>query len=155
MSAHAEIAAKINKIGPSVVSRALARAALGDWEASKALLPYIVPKAARAAQPISTKVEINITTTDDAKKTIARIAAAIGNQEIGMEEGILLMDVVGRALERMSVVDIQELTERLETIEKEAPTALMNSRQPVSHANGSTPRWGNIVHHPSLQAKDE
>jgi len=155
MAAHADIARKIQTIGPSVVSRALARAALGDWEASKALLPYIVPKAARSSMPISTRVEIDITSTDGAKKTISRIAAAIGNQEIGMEEGIQLMDVVGRALERMSVVDIQELTEKLEALEKETPTALMSSRQPVSHANGSTPRWGNITHHPSLKVADD
>ena len=155
MAAHAEIARKIQVIGPSVVSRALARAALGDWEASKALLPYIVPKAARSAQPISTKVAIDITTTEGAKQTIARIAASIGNQEIGMEEGILLMDVVGRALERMSVVDIQDLTEKLEALEKETPTALMSSRQPISHANGATPQWGNIAHHPSLKKTDD
>ena len=148
--AHADISRKIQALGPGVVSRALARAAMGDWDASKALLPYIIPKASRAVAPISTRIEIDISTTETAKATISRIARAIGMQEIGMEEGILLMDVVGRALERMSVVDIQELTEKLEAIEKESPTLQGNSRQPISHANGSTPTWGNIVHHRSL-----
>lgn len=153
--AHAEISRKINAIGPGVVSRALARAALGDWDATKALLPYIVPKAQRAAVPLSTKVKIDISNTAEAKATISRIAGAIGDQTIGMEEGILLMDVVGRALERMSVVDIQDLTAKIEELEKEQPTAMLSSRQPISHANGSTPKWGNIVHHPSLEKTDE
>lgn len=150
---HAEISRKIQAIGPAVVSHTLARAALGDFDAAKALLPYIVPKAHRAAAPISTKIEIDISTTENAKSTIQRIAAAIGAQELGMEEGILLMDVVGRALERMSVVDIQSLTEKLEQLEKQQPTAMLSSRQPISHANGSTPSWGNIIHHPSLKSE--
>lgn len=155
MNAHTEISRKIKALGPQVVSRTLARAALGEWEATKALLPYIVPKAARSVVPISSIVEIDITSTDNAKKTIARIAQAIGEQKLGLEEGVQLMDVVGRALERMSVVDIQELNEKIEALEKEQPAAQLSSRQPVSHANGATPKWGNIVHHPSLQAKDE
>lgn len=153
MSTHAEIQRKIQNIGPAVVSRTLARAAMGDFEAAKAMLPYIVPRAARSTMPISTKVEIDISTTEAAKQTIARIAAAIGAQEIGMEEGVLLMDVVGRALERMSVVDIQDLTTKIEELEKAQTAPAAISRQPMSRANGSTPRWGNIVHHPSVAPK--
>lgn len=153
---HREIAAGMNKLAPRIVQTICARAALGDYDAMKTLLPYLVPKAARAAAPISTRVEIDISSTAAAKKTLQNIAAAIGAQDIGMEEGVHLMDVVGRALERMSVVDIQELTERLEKLETEQdnPTSTLSSRQPVSRANGSTPMWGNIVHHPALAKKD-
>jgi hypothetical protein len=155
MSVPRETLRKLQTLGPHVVSHALARAALGDWETSKALLPYILPKAARASMPISTAVEIDISTTAAAKASMARIATAIGKQEIGMEEGILLMDVVGRALERMSVIDVQDLTLQLEAIEKEKTAPVASSRQPISHANGSTPRWGNIAHHHSLKSSDE
>ena len=151
MKSHTQIRKAIEGLGPYVVNRVLAQAALGDWDAAKTLMPYIVPRAARALTPISARVEVDISSTDTAKATIARIAAAIGNQEIGMEEGVQLMDVVGRALERMSIVDIHALTERIEQLEKEGPGAAVNVRQPVSRANGSTPTWGNIIHHPSLK----
>jgi hypothetical protein len=147
-----EIAQKLNALGPQIVSRFMAEAALGDRDAAKALLPYVMPKMNRAAIPVSTAVEIDISTTDAAKASLQRIALAIGTQQIGMEEGALLLDVVGRALERISVVDIQDLTAQIEKLEAEQhkTSVGISSRQPISRANGSTPTWGNIVQHPSI-----
>ena len=147
----------LNRLGPEIVSRTLARAALGDFDAQKALMAFILPRAKGQDIPISSKVKIDLSTPDGAKKSISQIAAAIGDQAIGLEEGVLLMDAVGRALERLSVVDITALTDRLEELER-APmhgTQAGSTRVALSRANGSTPKWGQIEHHPSLSKGDE
>ena len=130
----------------------MGRAALGDWEAMKALLPYVMPKMGRGATPISDAVEIDVSSVEAAKETLKRIAAAIGEQRIGLEEGNYMMDMVGRAMERMQTVDTRELLERIEKLEAEAAKPVVGGagRGPVSRLNGSTPTWGNIVKHPSV-----
>lgn len=142
-----EITKHLNSMGPRMAQVALMRASLGDWDATKALLPYVIPKAHRASLPMSCAIDLDISTGTKAKETLQRIAVAIGKQEIGLEEGTLMMDVVGRALERITVVDMGELVERVEELET-APqnnSLQQSTRQPISRANGSTPKWGNIV----------
>jgi hypothetical protein len=155
-----EIQAKINSLGTEVVSRVLARAALGDYDASKALLPYLIPKQTRMALPISERVAIDLSTTEKTKETLRNIATAIGEQRIGLDEGTALMDVVGRALERMSVADTQELMAKVEELETKQANPMAGgmgaARQAVSRANGFTPSgWGNFVKHPSIVSGDE
>lgn len=142
-----ETIAKINRMGKEIVANMLARASLGDYDAQKALLPYIVPKAVASAMPISEVVEIDISTSDAAKESLRRVAAAIGEQKIGLQEGTEIMDAIGRALERISVADIGEITRRIEELEtkERTPSVHTQGRQPVSRANGSTPTWGNLV----------
>lgn len=153
-----DISQHISKLGPSLVQRALIRASLGDWDATKALLPYVVPRANRYADPISDKVQIDISSPSAAKETLHRIAAAIGDQIVGLEEGTAMMDAVGKALDRISSADLDELAARLDALESApANTATGGgvATVPQSRANGSTPQWGNIIQHPSVKTADE
>lgn len=153
---HALIANSLKEMGPRMVTVAMVRATLGDWDAIKAMLPYVLPKASRASIPLTAKVDINVATPEDARKTLERLAAAIGNQEIGLEEGVAMMDVVGRALERITVVDMGDLVDRVEELENNPTNNVqMQSRIPVSRANGSTPKWGNIVKIDDLMEQED
>lgn len=153
MSHHRLVAEKIAEIGPQIMTTMLARAAFNDFEAMKALLPYVAPKVGRAVIPVSSRVEIDVSSTEAARLSIQRIAAAIGEQQVGLEEGTRLMDVVGRALERMATLDAQDLLDRIEKLETEHLQGNRGpaGRNPVSRLNGSTPQWGNIEKHPSIE----
>jgi hypothetical protein len=128
---------------------------MGDLDAQRALLPYIMPKAAKGTVPLSSRVEIDIKDLESAKGSLLRIAAAVGEGEIGLDEGERLMDAVGKAIDRMTMADVNSLVARLEELEKEQTNKVSAPRgagvQPQSRANGSTPVWGNIAHHPSLK----
>ena len=154
---NAVIREHLNRLGPEMVSRALARAAMGDLDAQKALMAFVMPRAKGHDIPISSKVSIDLSTQAGAKKSITEIASAIGSQALGLEEGIMLMDAVGRALERISVVEVTALTERLEELERAPAQGAhgASTRAALSRANGSTPKWGQIEHHPSLAKPDE
>lgn len=154
---NAVIREHLNRLGPELVSRALARAAMGDFEAQKALLAFVMPRAKGHDIPISNKVRIDLSSQEGAKKSITEIAQAIGDQALGLEEGIMLMDAVGRALERISVVDITTLTDRMEELERAPAQGAhgASTRAALSRANGSTPRWGKIEHHPSLSKAED
>lgn len=142
-------------MGPHIVRSVMARAAMGDEEAQKALLPYIMPKAAKGTVPVSSRVEIDIKDLDAAKASLVRIATAMGSGDIGLDEGERLMDAVGKAIDRMTMADVNSLAARLAELEKAKEDAVAAPRgaaaTPLSRANGSTPVWGNIAHHPSLK----
>jgi hypothetical protein len=150
-----EVQKALRQLGPHIVRSVMARAAMGDTESQKALLPYIMPKAAKGTVPLSARVEIDIKDLESAKGSLLRIAAAMGEGQIGLDEGERLMDAVGKAIDRMTMADVNELAARLAELEKTKDEQVMAPRgagaAPQSRANGSTPVWGNIQHHPSLK----
>jgi hypothetical protein len=110
--------------------------------------------------PISESIVIDISTTEKAKETLRTIATAMGEQRIGLDEGTQLMDVVGRALERISVADTQDLMAKVEELETKQTHGNFGgmgaARQAISRANGFTPTgWGNFAKHPSIVSEGE
>ena len=146
----------IDELGPKIVQNFLMRAALGDTTAQAKLLPFMLPKADRDQRPVSVEMEIDLSTQSAARDSLARIATKIGTRELGLEEGVTLLDAVGRALERLSVLDVGELQTRMEELERTAgQQSTVNTRVALSRANGSTPKWGKIEHHPSLTQSED
>lgn len=138
--------------GETIATAVVMRAALGEWEAQKALLPHILPKAKHSGATVTAPIAVDLRDGASAKETLRNIAQAIGEQRIGLEEGTALMEAVGKALDRITSADMAELLNRIEALELAPKTAVAASaRQPMSRANGSTPTWGNIVPHPSVK----
>jgi len=145
-----DLVKKLQAYAPHIIDMLGARAVLGgpaSQEAQNLLLPYVIPKADHKASTISDTVDIDISTTEKAKESLNRIAVAMGQQKIGLTEGTMLMDAVGKALDRISTADMAELAQRLEDLENTPAHGVLAggaARRPFSRANGSTPVWGNM-----------
>ncbi len=158
--AQTEMYAALREYGPKIVQAMVLRAALGDAEAAATIMPYVVPKASRESIPLSSIVEIDVSTMDAAKASLARVAKAVGDGLIGVGEGQKAIEVIGRSVDRMSNIEMQSLAQRLDELEMEMrargqrATTGGAATVPLSRANGSTPTWGRIAKHPSTVDED-